>query len=129
MNEIVKLCGAAVLTLAATLILKDSRAPHPEIAVLFFGILVLSRLIFNIGDVVEYLKKISEGTAAESYLTTLLKAAGIAYLADLTADMCRNSGEHGIASYVEIAGKTELIILALPLMSELLDLAVGMLNV
>lgn len=129
MSEIVKLCGAALLALAATLILKDSRAAHPELVAVIFALLVLSRLVTNVSGIVDFMRTLTSGTAAEAYVPTLLKASGIAYLADITADICRSSGEHGIASYAELAGKAEIVILALPLLSELVGLALGLLGV
>ena len=129
MSELIKLCGGGILALAATLILKDSKVPHPEFVPRLFGVCIIANLISSITNVIFFMNSIASGTAVEGYMKTLLKAAGIVYLTDITADICRNSGEASIASYVEIAGKAELAVLALPLMSELIDLSFGILNI
>ena len=129
MSDLIKLCGGGVLALAATLILKDSKVPHPEFVPLLFGVCIIANLISSITNVIFFMNNIASGTAVEGYMKTLLKAAGIVYLTDITAELCRNSGEASIASYVEIAGKAELAVLALPLMSKLVDLSFGILNI
>lgn len=129
MSELIKLCGGGILVLAVTLLLKDSRVPHPEFVPLIFGACITLRMLLNVTDVITYVSNLATGTAVEGYLEVLLKAAGIVYLTDLTADLCRNSGENSIATYVEMAGKTELAVLALPLMTELVEISFGILNI
>ena len=53
----------------------------------------------------------------------LLKALGIAVLTQCCAELCRESGESGVANGVELAGKVEILLLALPLIAEILSTA------
>ena len=45
-----------------------------------------------------------------------------------SAELCRDAGESAIASKLELVGKAEIIILALPLVRELLGLAGGLMS-
>jgi stage III sporulation protein AD len=56
-------------------------------------------------------------------VSILLRALGITYLTSISADICRSSGEASVAGYIESAGRVELLLLAVPLFSELFELA------
>lgn len=72
---------------------------------------------------VAYLKTLTESAGIEGYAEFLFKALGITILTQCCADLCRESGESGIANGVELAGKTEILVLALPLIAEILSTA------
>ena len=52
----------------------------------------------------------------------LLKALGIVLIGRITADLCKDAGESAIASGVELAVKTAVLLTALPLLNRLLSL-------
>lgn len=124
----VQICALGIISLIAVMLLRDSGTPHPESIVLLLGILVLFRVTDGIGDVVGFIIEISEGTESASYVKVLIKAAGIAYIVDFASGLCRDAGEGGIASYVELAGRCEIVLLTLPVAKELLEISFGLLN-
>ncbi len=129
MNETVKLCAVMLLALFAFTILKDSKAEHPEVVVLFFGIYVMFRILAGTVNIVSFIKDIAEGTTVEGYLKILIKGAGITYITDFGSDLCKSANASTMAQYVEFAGRCELVLLSLPLVSELLEISYKMLNV
>jgi len=52
------------------------------------------------------------------YLTPVLKITGIAYVTQIGAELCRDSGENAIAQSVETAGKIAITVTALPVARE-----------
>lgn len=128
MSTIVKICATAFLALCAILLLRDSKHSHTGYIVIAVGIAVASRVVINLSEAVGCLQNLADGTSVSGYLPTLLRAAGISYITDFTSGLCRDAGEENIAGYVEIAGRSELILLSLPLISELAELSFGMLN-
>ena len=124
----IQICALGVISVLAVVLLRDSGAPHPESIVLLLGVIVFSRITVNIAEIVGFIFNISEGSAVADYVKTLLKAAGIAYVVDFAAGLCRDAGEGGIASYVEMAGRCEIVLLTLPIAKELLEISLGMLN-
>ena len=58
--------------------------------------------------------------SAGVYFPVLLKVIGIAYLTDFSAQVCRDAGENGIASKVEMAGKIFIFYAALPVFTSLI---------
>ena len=123
-----QICGAGVLAAAVAVILKDAKAPHPEALTGVFAVLVMGRVLMNTGTVISFISRMSQGTAAAEHISTLLKAAGVAFTVEMASELCRGAGEGSIAGYVEMFGKIELIVLTLPVVSELLELSMGLLN-
>ena len=58
--------------------------------------------------------------SAGVYFPVLLKVIGIAYLTDFSAQVCRDAGEIGMASKVEMAGKIFIFYAALPVFTALI---------
>lgn len=97
-----------------------------------YGVLIKTALAVGIaavviGSLVPVIERIedmySRISADEAYLTIMLKALGICYLTQLAADICRDSGEGTLAVQSEMAGKTALLFISLPLFEKTAQLA------
>lgn len=58
-------------------------------------------------------------------LETLLKALGICILSQITANICKDCGETALSTGVEMAGRMAVLIMALPIASELIRMCLG----
>ena len=56
-----------------------------------------------------------------------LKTVGIAILTHISAEVCRDAKESGIAAFVETAGAAVALCVALPLLRAVLDTVTGLL--
>ena len=84
-------------------------------AAVFSGmVLVISAPLFT------YVKELAELSGIGEWQGILFGAFGIAFLSHITAEICRECGESSISGFVELVGKTEILILCLPLVKELL---------
>lgn len=88
-------------------------------AVLLFGTAVSELL-----PVMREVSEMANGSGVGKWMAVMMKTLGIAVVVQFGADICRDSGETSIASKLEMVGKAEIILLALPLMRELIALAV-----
>jgi stage III sporulation protein AD len=61
-------------------------------------------------------------TYGKTFFPVILKVLATAYIADFTAQLCRDSGETAIASKVELAGKVIIFYLAIPIFTAILEL-------
>lgn len=57
-----------------------------------------------------------------------LKVLGLGYLFGISADVCRELGEAGIAKSLEIAGRVEIIAVALPFWKEIIEVGVELIG-
>ncbi len=83
---------------------------------------MLSRLGGALGDFIE----MTSETAMSPYLTLLLKAIGVGYVVGISADICRDLGAAETAKRIELCGRAELLVLAMPPLTELMRLAHSM---
>lgn len=123
-----RLCAAG-LCVTLVLVLLRSWNPSFELpmklsaAILFVGLLLgLSR------PLISYVSSLLSSSAAAPYAEILLRALGVAILTETVSGICRECKETSVASYLEIAGRLEILILCLPLMEEILESVKGLLS-
>ena len=114
----------ALVGVCAALVIKQWKSdllPLVRVAVLVgMGALILAML----SPLITYLKELMiQSGIQSSHGELLFKALGIALLTQFCADVCRESGESGAASTVELTGKMEILLLCLPLLEEILSAA------
>ena len=124
--EIFQIVGLGVVATILAIVIKAHR---PEIAIqisLLTGIIILVVILGKISAVVDLLNSYAQKVNIDLiYFSTLLKIIGIAYIAEFGAEVCRDAGEGAIASKVELAGKVIIILLAVPIITSLLDLIIS----
>jgi len=117
------------LALVATVLIAVLKANRPEIAIqisIATGIIVFAMILGKISAVVELLNSYAQKINIDTiYLSTLLKIVGIAYIAKFGAEVCKDAGENAIASKVELAGKVMIIVLAVPIITSLMELIIN----
>lgn len=93
--------------------------------VIVIGVYLLSSLeeiTSSLGDL------ISQSGIDLSFLEILLKALCFSILTDIASTICRDSGNNTLANSVELAGKTVIVVLALPILKKLAEAAIGFIN-
>lgn len=126
--EIIKVVAIALVAVSLLSILRPQR---PEMAVFLSiaaGIAILFLVLGRIGVVVQLLQQMAfKANVNFEYLNLVLKIVGVAYLAELGAQVARDAGEGAIASKVELAGKVIILALAVPIFSAVMELVLKML--
>ena len=62
------------------------------------------------------------------YVSILFKSLGLCLITQIASDSCRDAGETAIASRIEFSGRLSLVITALPMFQEAIDIALGFLS-
>ncbi len=129
---LLKIFGGALLGVMVMLILKKSNPDSALMLKLTVGIVLACACIAFLKPIVEYIIEISESFGATEQIMRsaeiLLKALGVAVLTHICATVCRDSGEGSIAYYVELGGKIEIMLLSLPLLRNVTDMALELLE-
>lgn len=123
MNEIIKICGVALVGLVAVSVMRGLKNDFSAFVGIATGLVLLGFAVGALYPLIEYVQKITEGNGFSLYIETILKALGIAVVAESAADICRDFGESAIAARVEFAAKSLIMLLALPVVESLLALA------
>lgn len=119
----VRIGGIALTGLSALLILRSYKPEWAVFLRIAVTVVSLGLVISLAGTVMDYVTDLTAATGAldgESW-TILLKALGLAFLTETAASVCRDSGEAGLATWVETAGKLEILLLSFPLIRTVMD--------
>ena len=116
----------AVLGLTGVLMGLLLKEMNPQFSV-YISMISCVLIFFYAVQQMKYLSgslQILQGTIQieDSYLRILLKMIGVTYLADFTANLCRDAGYSAIAGQVEFFGKISLLTLSLPVLTALLEM-------
>ncbi len=120
--EIVQVVGLGLIAAVLVIILREYR---PELAMqvsLAAGVIIMLMVIGRIVGAVQVITETAVGAGINLvYLQTLLRVIGIAYLAEFGAQICRDAGEGSIASRIELAAKVIILVMAIPIIVEVMD--------
>lgn len=123
--QLLQIVGIGIV---ATVIIIVLRTQKPEIAVqvsIVTGVVIFMLLATKLSAVIDLLGRYADRADIKPvYFTTVLKITGIAYIAEFGAEVCRDAGESSIASKIELAGKVTIVVLAVPIITSLLDLII-----
>lgn len=116
-----------VLCIITALLALSLRGQRPEFAMLLSlgcGVFVLLNLLGQMKGILSGLERVIAGLSGQSNLTgIILKALGICIVAELGSQCCRDAGEAAIAAKVELAAKTALVLMCMPVFTQLLETA------
>ena len=116
--------------LAALLILRAYKPEWASLLRMAVTVVALGLTLTLAATVLSYVTELASATGAlegEGW-PILLKALGVAFLTETAASVCRDSGETGLATWVETAGKLEILLLSFPLIRTVMDTVTDMLG-
>ena len=93
---------------------------------IFGGVLLFLYALIRYAEPVSYISALAERTGISEYISLVLKALAIGYAVGLTADLCRDMGETRIATGLELLGRAEIMLICLPSLTEIIELAIDL---
>ena len=94
----------------------------------FTGLFIFLYVIGKIETVITVLEELADRSGIPSvYLKTMLKIIGIAYIAEFGSQIVRDAGQESIASKIEFAGKVLILVMAVPIISVIVETVLGLL--
>lgn len=102
------------------------RQRAPEIA-LVLGLAACALLLYNTLPLLESIRDVLEELAETANLSPavlhpMLQTVGLALVTKLSSALCRDAGESGVASFLEVAGSAAAVLVSLPLLKMVLQL-------
>ena len=120
---LLQFCGLGIVAVFAVLLLRESNRSYTTVVVISFVVLGFFLVIGRTSTAAAYLIENVRNSSFAPYVSTVLKAVGLALLGEMTCDLCKSAGEQNLASAVEVCAKAEIILTGLPLVSKLLETA------
>ncbi len=121
--EIIQIVALSIIAVILAALIKQHR---PEIALqlsIVTGLIIFLVIIVKLASALEELQRfVGRIDIDTSYISTIFKIVGIAYIAEFGAQVCKDAGESSIASKIELAGKIIILMLAIPILMALMEL-------
>ena len=124
MDDIYKVCGIAVITVALTAVLKNRSSVLSPYVSQLASMLIFISAVASLKPVIELINSLAKGNSADIssiYLITL--AGAIATVSGIVSEICRENGELMLKRAVEFSANAEITVLSLPLIKAILSKA------
>lgn len=116
----VGLLGITVVFLA--LILQKEKSEFAMLLVLAAGMILFTYILLRMQTIVSFLSDMLDYLPVDNtYLLPLLKMLGIAYIAEFSSSICKESGYSAIAGQMELFAKLSIVALSIPELMYLMD--------
>ncbi|MBN6186023.1 stage III sporulation protein AD [Aneurinibacillus sp. BA2021] len=126
--DIIQIVGLGIVATILSLVVKEQKPMFAFVLATVTGVIIFLFLIGKISNVIRVLEGIAmQANVNIVYLDTILKIIGIAYIAEFGAQVTRDAGQGAIASKIELAGKILIMVLAIPILSVIVETIVQLL--
>jgi len=116
-------CAAGIVASVLALILKKNNAEYSFILTVSASAMIIMYIAGALIEAVSGVKDLfASSNMSVTYLTLLLKCVGICFLTEFTCDTCKDAGQAALADIVLFSGRIFVLVSALPLFSELLNI-------
>lgn len=120
--------GIAITTLVLGLFLKEQNRTISLLLVIFSCIVLAFQSVGAIAEIIKSLNDMaSQLSETSAYIKIMFKVLGIALIAQLVSDLCRDCGESALAGQTETAAKILIITMIIPLLEAVISIISGLL--
>lgn len=121
--NIAAIVGIGITAAAISAVLKRFHGEFGLFVSIAASLLILFAVLNSLTPLFGLINELAEQAETESvYITILMKALAVCFITQLAAESCRDSGEGAIASKIEFAGKTAVLLISVPLFEGILGI-------
>jgi len=126
--DILQIVLAAVIASIIYIVMKDINPTFAFFIVLFVGLVIFISVIQQVTVIFQVIQSLGQQANVPGfYLETILKIIGIAYIAELGASLTQDAGLHSVAKNIELAGKIFILLLAVPIITAVIEAIINFL--
>lgn len=128
MEQLLSLAALSVLGALCALTLRRQVPELARVLAIVTGLVLLGAAMELLREVRTFLEALAElaGLTPE-LLAPLAKTVAATIVTRVTAELCRDAGERGIAAFTELVGGAAAICATLPLVRAVMDMVAGLL--
>lgn len=120
--DIIQVVGIGLIATFLVITIKEQKPIFAFLLAVFTGVVIFLGIIGEIGKVIRLLEELANKANINMiFLQTILKIIGIAYIAEFGAQITRDAGQNSIAAKIELAGKILIMVMAIPIISVLVE--------
>ena len=121
---------AAVICLISAILASSIKKENPAMALLIAvasGCLALYFVLDVVGSITEFLEDVaSSAGVSTAVLSVLIRSIGVAIMAKLASDICKDSGMTTASTGAELAGSVAILYISLPIMRTVFHMIKGL---
>lgn len=122
MESVMKIAALAVASALCAVVVKKQTPELGLVLGLAAGAAILSCSLTALKSIRELMQRLADLCGlSPALLTPVIKTVGISIVTRLTAEICRDAKEGGIAAFVETAGAAGALLVCLPLVETVLN--------
>lgn len=122
MEAVGKIAALAVAAALCAMVVRQNAREIGLVLALLAGALILGQALGAVEAIWTLLEELGERAGlSPAVLDPVIKTVGIGILTKISAEVCRDAKESGIAIFVETAGAALALYVALPLIRAVLD--------
>ena len=122
-TELIRIAGIGIVGALLAVVVSEKKPEMGMLIGLAFGVLALVLVAGKAGAVIQLINESVRKSGIDADLIVpILKVTGMAYITQFAVDACRDAGQNGIASKIEIAGKIMMLAVAVPLATALIKM-------
>ncbi|WP_264755151.1 stage III sporulation protein AD [Bacillus solitudinis] len=126
--DIIQIVGLGLIATFLALVVKEQKPIFAFLLTVFVGIFIFIFLIDEIAKIIKMLEEIAKSANMNMmYFQTILKIIGIAYIAEFGAQIAKDAGQAAISSKIELAGKVLILVMAIPILTAVIEMVLSLL--
>jgi stage III sporulation protein AD len=126
--EIIQIVGLGFIVTILAVIIKEQKPVFAFLLATITGIFIFLFLIGKISEIIRVLEDLATKSNINMiFLKTILKIIGIAYIAEFAVQIIRDAGQEAIASKIELAGKILIMVMAIPIITVIVETVIRLL--
>jgi len=123
MDNLFALVGLGIVAAIIAVVLKQHRPEFAMMLSIGAGVLILGGVLVGMLPVINQIRQIFSTTAVpQQYIQILFQALGLCFVTQIACDACKDAGESAIGAKIELAGKISVLVISLPLFTQVLDI-------
>ena len=120
---------AMVVALILFLILRSVNERYTVFITLGGSLLLLFFICSKLSAIFLYLRELGDRVGVENnYFNIIMKCLGICYVTEFTGGFCKDCGQNGWAEKMELACRCVILVLAIPLFEDFLNVIMKLLE-
>ena len=123
-----RICLFALICVLLAALLHGMGYKSVGLFVVFASLLILSALGGGVADIFGGIASFAEVAGITDAAASALRVVGLGYIFGFTADVCSSLGNSLVASVVTVAGRVEMLLVALPYIQRVVRLGAELLS-
>ena len=127
--DIYQLLGGVIAALIVFLLIRNINERYSVFVAVGSVLLVLVYVLTKLSSVFTFINHLAKNAGVNNrYFEAVIKGVAVCYLGEFTVSSCKSCGQNGWGDAVEMACRCTLLVLAIPLFEEFLNVLMGLLE-